>query len=227
VVGAPRRGADPSAPAVAVLIVMVTRGVVALALVAAVALAGCSGSSYHYVSSSATGTFFKVPSAWRVFGKTQVLADPGQLGPRGATSDRFLVEFDGSPSPNAGHDFITSGYPFGIARVRRLSLQEHDAYSLASLRNEVVPVDNLVNQDPNSVQVKSAPKLLTKGGLRGTKLEYSVHVNSVTFTVEQIGYVDTPTNTVWYLIVGCSVACYQHYSGDIHRVVDSWLVEGK
>src|SRR5581483_4752410 len=159
VAAAPRWGADPGAPAVAVLIVMVTRGVVALALVAAVALAGCSGSSYHYVSSSATGTFFKVPSAWRVFGKTQVLADPGQLGPRGATSDRFLVEFDGSPSPNAGHDFITSGYPFGIARVRRLSLQEHDAYSLASLRNEVVPVDNLVNQDPNSVQVKSAPKL--------------------------------------------------------------------
>jgi hypothetical protein len=206
---------------------MVTRGVAGLVIVAALALTACSGSNYHYVTSSSTGTFLKVPSSWRVYGKSTVLADPGQLGPRGATSDRFLAEFDGSPSPNAAHDFITSAYPFGIVRVRQLSLQEHDQYSLASLRNEVVPVDNLVNQDPNSVQVKSAPKLITKGGLRGTKLEYSVHVNSVTFTVEQIGYVDTPTNTVWYLIVGCTVSCYQRYAGDIHRVVDSWLVEGK
>jgi len=206
---------------------MVTRGVAVLGLVVSAALASCAGTSYHYVSNNATGTFFKVPSSWKVFGKAQVLADPGQLGPRGASSDRFLVEFDASPHPAAGHDFVSSAYPFGIARVRPLSLQEHDQYSLAALRNEVVPVDNLLNQDPNSVQVVSAPKLLTHNGLRGTELEYSVHVNSATFTVEQIGYVDTPTKTVWYLIVGCTVSCYQHYSGDIHRVVASWLVEGK
>jgi hypothetical protein len=206
---------------------MVTRGMVVLALLAPVLLASCVGSSYHYVSSSSTGTFFKVPSSWKVYGKSQVLADPGQLGPRGSSSDRFLVEFDGSPQPNAGHDFVTSSAPFGIARVRQLSLQEHDQYSLAALRNEVLPVDNLLNQDPNAVQVRSPPKLLTHRGLRGTRLEYSVHVNSTTFTVEQIGYVDTPTENVWYLIVGCTLTCYQRHSGDIHRVIDSWIVEGK
>jgi len=209
---------------------MATRGLGALSLVAlgvaSVALTSCA-SQYHYVSNSSTGTFFKVPSAWRVFTKSQVLADPGQLGPRGASSDRFLVEFDASPDPNAAHDFVTSSYPFGIARVRQLSLQEHDQYSLATLRNEVLPVDNLLNQDPNSVQVLSAPKLITHGGLRGTELEYTVHVNSETFTVEQIGYINTPTTNVWYLIVGCTTTCYQRYSGDIHRIVSSWLVEGK
>jgi hypothetical protein len=207
---------------------MVTRGLVALAMLAPAILAtSCASSSYHYVASSSTGTFFKVPHAWHVYGKPQVLADPGQLGPRGSSSDRLLVEFDASPKPEAGHDFVTSSYPFGIARVRQLSLQEHDQYSLAALRNEVLPVDNLLSQDPNSVQAVSAPKLLTRGGLRGTKLEFTVHVNSTTFTVEQIGYIDTKTENVWYLIVGCDETCYRHYSGDIHRVVDSWTVEGK
>jgi len=207
---------------------MASRGLVALGACAlVVALSSCAGSHYHYVSSSSTGTFFKVPSSWRVFSKSQVLSDPGQLGPRGASSDRFLVEFDASPKPNAGHDFVTSTYPFGIARVRALSLQEHDQYSLAALRNEVLPVDNLINQDPNSVQPISSPKLITKGGLRGTELEYTVHVNSQTFTVEQIGYINTPTTNVWYLIVGCTSTCYQRYSGDIHRIIGSWIVEGK
>jgi hypothetical protein len=32
---------------------------------------------------------------------------------------------------------------------------------------------------------------------------------------------------VWFLIVGCTSTCYQRYSGDIHRIVDSWIVEGK
>jgi len=58
-------------------------------------------------------------------------------------------------------------------------------------------------------------------------MTYSVHSNSSTFTVEQVGYVDSPTENVWFLILGCSSTCFQHYSGDINRVVESWTVEGK
>lgn len=204
---------------------MVTRGVIVVALAASLALASCAGSTYHFVSSSSTGTYFKVPSSWKVFGKSQVLAAAGQL-PGSGRADRFLVAFDGNPRPSLGHDF-SGNYPFGVARVRALSQQEQDQYSFANLRNEVFPVDNIVTQNPGSIRVVTQPTLITHGKLRGLRMEYSLKVNSTSFTVDQIGYVDTPTANVWYLIVGCDLSCYQRYAGDIHRLIGSWTVEGK
>jgi hypothetical protein len=203
---------------------MVTRGMVVLVLVAAAVLTSC-GTSYHYVSNSSTGTFFKVPSSWKVYGKSQVLAASGQLSTSGG-AERFLVAFDGSPHPSLNDDF-SSSYPFGIASVRLLSQQEQDQYSFANLRNEIFPVDNVANQDPNSIHIVSPPTVVTHGTLRGMRMEYSLKSNGAAFTVDQIGYVDTPTTKVWYLIVGCQLSCYQRYSGDIHRVIGSWTVEGK
>jgi len=142
---------------------MATRGVIALAVLTAAVLASCAGDQYHFISSSSTGTYFKIPSSWRVFSKTQLLQAAGL--PTSGGTDRFLVAFDASPHPSTNDDF-SSNYPFGIARVRTLSGEEQDEYSFANLRNEIIQVDSIVNQDPNAVQVVSQPTLLTHGGLR-------------------------------------------------------------
>ena len=192
------------------------------------ALAGCLAGGDRYITSSSTKMYFKLPGSWKVFPKNQVLANPSPIQGIAASSDRFLIEFDGDPQPSAKHDFVTSGYPFGEARVRTLSTQEHDQYSLASLRNEIIPIDNIVQQNSNAVTLLSPPRMLVHQGLRGSKLSYVVQISAGrSFAVEQVAMVDSPTDTVWLLIVGCSTECFQRFAATIHRVADSWTVQGK
>lgn len=199
--------------------------VIALLLVAVLA-AGCAGSGYTYVSSKSTKTFFKVPDSWEVFDKSEVLDNPGQYL-AADPSDRFLVAFDGHPDPTLRHDFVTGDYPFGVARVRELGMEEHDQYSFMKLRNEIVPLDDLLQQSEGAVSLEAPAQLLTRDGLRGSKLEYTVHLQSGSFTMAQVGFVDTETRMVWFLAVGCSADCYRLHKGEIHRVLDSWRVEEK
>lgn len=186
--------------------------------------AGCATTRYTYVSSTATQTFFKVPSSWRVFSQTQTRHD---LSLTGSGSFPFLSLFDADPHPSETHDISSADHPFGLARVRTLSLQEHDEFSFMTLRNEVFKIDDAINADPNSVDVLTA-KLVVHDGLRGSHLEYTVHPpDGPSFSVDQVGLVDTPTHQVWFLAVGCQADCYHANAGAIHRIVDSWTVEGK
>lgn len=197
-------------------------------LVALVLVLAACGSGNQYVTSKSTGTFLKVPEDWKVFERDEVLAQPGPLTGTAHKDDDFIARFDADPKPSLQHSFLDGDFPFGMVRVRSLGLEEHDAYSLATLRNEIIPVDQLLAQDPDSVLVLDEPELITKNGLRGSRLEYSVQIaGGLSFTVSQVGLVDTPTRQVWFLLVGCSTKCYQQHKSEIRRVVDSWTVEGK
>jgi hypothetical protein len=205
-------------------------GLVACALVPAAVLGGCRGSGYTYVTSASTGTFFKLPEGWKVYNQGDVLTHTGQAGTTSSGPRRlpFFVVFDADPKPSLDHKLSVSTHPFGLARVRSLSADEHDSYSLASLRNEVVNVDQLIQTDPNSVEVVAPPKLLVRRGMRGTHLEYTVHnPDGTAFSVDQLGFVDAATRTVWILLVGCNAPCYAQNKAAINRVADSWTVEGK
>jgi hypothetical protein len=207
------------------------RSVRLLALILALGCCGlssCAGSGYSYVSSTSTRTFFKVPDAWRIFHRDQIVSSQPGTTPAQLQAIPFIVIVDGDPRPSLAHDISTAQYPFGIARVRYLDLAEHDAFSLATLRNEIIHIDDLLNADANSVQVVSSPRLIVRGGLRGSRLAYTVHPpGGSSFTAQQIGLVDAQTHTVWFLLVGCQSQCYDHYRGAIGRVVDSWTVKGK
>jgi hypothetical protein len=159
-----------------------------------------------------------------------VLAHASQAGSTANGPGRlpFFTVIDADPKPSLDHTLGSSTYPFGVARIRSLSADEHDIYSLASLRNEAINVDQLVQVDPNAVQVLAAPKLLVHQGMRGTHLEYTVHNSDGTaFSVDQVGFIDAATHTVWFLLVGCQAACYARNKAAIHRVADSWTVKGK
>jgi hypothetical protein len=198
----------------------------AFVLVAAGVLAACAGSGYTYVSSKSTRTFLKVPDSWKVFKKDEVLAEESDYLVYDK-DDRFLVAFDGSPKPSLNHSFVTGKYPFGQVRVRSLDMSEHDQYSLVMLRNEVIPIDDLLQSDSSKISLLAPQQEITRHGLRGTRLEYSVETPQEKFRMSQVGFIDAGTRTVWFLAVGCTPACYERHKGAIHRVLDSWTVEGK
>lgn len=191
-----------------------------------VGLAACAGSGYTFVSSKSTRTFLKVPDSWKVFDKEAVLSHPSPYLVSDK-ADRFLVAFDADPKPSLKHSFVTGDYPFGQVRVRELDLSEHDQYSFSTLRNEFIPLDSLLEQNQKSVELLAPARLLTHQGLRGSQLEYAVHLSKSTFSVSQVGFVDPATHTVWFIAVGCSDKCYRAHKAAIHRVIESWTVEGK
>jgi hypothetical protein len=182
------------------------------------------------VSSTGTRTFFKVPSGWRVYSQNQILAhvdatDPS-VQPRKPLA--FFVIFDAAPSPSLDHDVTAAAYPFGMVRVRTLSTAEQDSFSLASVRNEVVNVDQLAQSDSNAISPLRPAALITRGDLRGSHLEFTVHgPGASNFTVDQVGLVDPATHTLWFAIVGCATSCYRANAPAIRRVIDSWTVERK
>jgi hypothetical protein len=192
-------------------------------------LSGCAGTRYRYLSSTSTGTFLKIPGRWQVYQQSQILAHLDAVDPSVTKRQplSFYVIFDADPTPSLDHDVATAAYPVGLVRVRNLSAEERDTFSLASLRNETVPVDDLLQSDSNSVNAISPARQITHGGLRGSHLEYGVNTGQTTFAADQIGLVDAATDTVWFLIIGCSTTCYRSNTAAIHRIADSWTVKGK
>lgn len=200
-----------------------------VALVVAMALGACTGSGYRYVASSSTGTFFKVPGSWTVFHDARSIVSTQGTASSGSLSQEFplLVAFDANPRPSIEHDLTTASYPFGVALVRTLTVAERDSFSLATLRNQLVPVDNLIQADPNSVEPVGTPRsIVRRGGLHGTHLVFTVHrTGGASFTVDQIGLVDASTRRVWFLLVGCEASCFTAHRAAITRVADSWTVK--
>src|SRR5579859_28990 len=114
----------------------------------ALLLSSCGASRYHFLSNTSTQTFLKVPSSWQVFQQKQILAHLDVTDPSATRRQPlpFYVVFDADPSPSLDHN-VTGKYPLGVVRVRNLSTDEHDSFSLASLRNEYVPVDQVLQSD--------------------------------------------------------------------------------
>ena len=198
----------------------------AIVLVGAVA-SSCAGSGYRYVKTSSAKAYYKIPKNWELFDKQQVIASTGaQLSTEEENGLRYLAIFDADPKPSLDHDLQTADHPFGVVRVRRLNIEERDTFSLAALRNEVIPVDEILDKSLGDVQVVDGPQTITqKDGLRGTRIVYTVKGTQNSFTVDQTGLVDPGTNLVYFFIVGCRADCYTENRSTITEIADSWTVK--
>lgn len=202
------------------------RPVVALAatLVVCLLMSACGGSEYRYVENRTNGVYFKVPDDWQVFGKEQILKGTS------LTEDqrdrlRYLAAFDADPQPSLEHGFIEGSHPFGLVRVRTLSIEERDSFSLAILRNELVNMDEIVDEELGNLNILSKAAITKPKGARGARHVYNVRTDTTNFTVDQTGLVDAETNTVYFLIVGCTSACYDQNRNTITEIADSWTVK--
>lgn len=198
---------------------------VALVVVSGTATA-CAGSGYRYVKTSTDNAYYKIPEDWKLFDKQQVIASTGvQLSQEEDSGLRYLAIFDADPDPSLDHDLQTADYPFGVVRVRRLGIQERDTFSLAALRNEVIPIDEILDQELGDVEVVAGPESIYENGLRGTRIVYTVQGAQSSFTVDQTGLVDPGTNNVYFFIVGCKADCFAEHRRTISEIADSWTVK--
>ena len=199
-----------------------------LAGVLALGLAGCAGSGFQYVSSSETKTVFKVPEDWTLFNEDAVFEfRPPDLSPQQEAANRasqWIMAFDGAEPPSLEHLFAqTSEEPAGYAKVRVLSDEERDTYSLRSLRNEEFEIDRLVKEQ--SIELISDDDLALENGFSGSRVVFNVRQGDGFVTVNQTALVDPQTRVLYLFLIGCDADCYSNNEEVISEVVSSWTIK--
>jgi hypothetical protein len=188
----------------------------------------CQGSGFSYVSNTSTKTYFKVPEEWELFERNEMMSGESpavSLQSLQGASDLWVVAFDAAPSPDLDNVLATSSrHPTGYALVRPLSEEERDTYSLASLRNEVIPLDRLERTE-GRVEAVSEEEIELESGAHGSRLVNEIKVEGDVFTLDQTGLVDSGTHRVHVLVIGCRSACYEANKAVIDQVADSWTIE--
>jgi hypothetical protein len=197
--------------------------VVAAAALALALVASACMTNNAYVSSSSQGMYFKIPNGWHTYSQTN-LKRQGLI----STSLPYLIAFDSDPKPDVGHLLDSAAHPWGLAEVDAVSATDRLNFSLDSLLNTIIPVDQLQGSSGNSVSELSPSRVITRGTLRGVEVSLKVSISGrAPLSYEQISLVNTPTTKTWVLILGCSPQCFAQHRGDINRVVNSWIVKVK
>lgn len=214
------------------MVVLVThklgrRAAAGAATAGALLLSACAGSDFQYVTNSSEGAYFKVPKNWKVYEKDEIVEASGnRLSPSQEDTLRFMVAFDADPDPSLEHDLQTATRPFGLARVRELAPDERQQFSLIALRNEIVPIDQILEEEAGEIELLQEPRDITTGeGFAGTRLVYRVTTDDSSFTVDQTGLTDAQTRRVYFFIIGCQSKCYDDNKGTITEIADSWTVK--
>ena len=205
-----------------------TRRTLALTGLIVSLLAGaCGSSSFRYVTSKKTGTYFKVPANWKVFDQKTINQAIRASGNEPPPEVLFAAAFDASPKPalaNFPQEDPPPHQPTGIARVFVLDDTQHDLVSLAALRNMLVAVDDGVAQ--SKINVLGQVDLAPPGGLHGQRLVFEVKPDTgPKYIVDQSALIDAKAKQVWVFAVGCESSCYMAQRSKIDKVVSSWTVK--
>ena len=197
-------------------------------LVGLLFLAACAESGFTYVTDSQTNTFFKVPEEWAIYKEDEILASQSEtISPQReavARALQYVVAFDGAPNPSLIHVMAAnSDHPAGWTKVRVLNDQERDTFSLASIRNAVLPVDQLVKR--NNAEIISQEDVVRPGGLHGSRLVFNIKEETQFVTINQTGLVDPSTRVLYLFVIGCEANCYVDNEEVINEVVSSWTIK--
>jgi hypothetical protein len=202
----------------------------ALAALVGLVLAACQPSGFTYVSEQ--GAYLKFPSDWHLFESDEVLAHQFSdltPGTREAVRQQMgAVAFDADPQPDLAHVFELGEldrYPVGFMQVRQLSDAERDQFSLSSLRNQFIPIDDILQAAPGRIEPLIQQDLTTPEGLRGVRLRFNLALDEGVSTYDQTAYVDAETRTVYLLTVGCTVECFEAHRSQIDQIIESWTIK--
>jgi hypothetical protein len=188
---------------------------------AAVLLACACAPSATYVTTSSQGMFFKIPYGWHTYSQSTLKRD-GLV----SSSLPYLLAFDADPKPDVKHLLSATTDPWGLAEVQAISPSDQLDFSLDSLLNTILPIDQIQSATGDSVSALSPSRVITRGTLRGVEAALRLSVSGqAPLSVEQISLVNTPTTKTWVLLMGCSPACFAQQRSEIDRVVNSWIVK--
>jgi hypothetical protein len=194
-------------------------------------LSGCGAPAYTYVADSAAKTYYKVPNSWHPISKESMNAALSAAGGSGAGI--WLTAFDGTKSPAADH-FLSwqVSRPFVFSEVGQLNPDASNALSYNSLRDFLLPVT--ANQRQSASASGSFPltdfKLLrddtvtAKGGVHGVRETFQYTYQGVSDTWDENVLTNANQDTVYFLIVHCTDACYKQNQADINTVMSSFTV---
>jgi hypothetical protein len=207
-------------------------GFIAFGALLAVLASGCSTSA-TYAGSSAQGVFFKLPRNWTVYNQTTLenigLLNPTQTSQAKASGSSYqlFVSF-ASTNPHLeahGGPQLSGKYPWAYNFVESLSGSDAGSLSLSSLSDLVLPVSTLTQQ--GAAQQLAPTKMVVKGDLRGSRISYEAKSSNGSVAYEQVALINSPTNKIWVLAVGCSPSCFQAHKATIDKIVGSFTVTGQ
>ena len=229
-------------------------GLVALSLL----VVSCGTGQYRYVTDShpnlqylvnipnrnpvslsvkAASTYFKLPTSWHVFTQLDYLVNEGvgSLPPDeqfDAAHKFFFTPFDANLTPTlANVDTLDGNVPAGLEEIVVLNDQERDTFSLSTIRNFSIKVDQAQadaatkKTAPTIRIISQNPALVRPGGYHGSEIVYSVDAaGGTTKTVDQVALVDPATRILYILSIGCEAHCFTDYQSTIATVVQSWTI---
>lgn len=200
-------------------------------VVGVLVLAGCATSGYTYVANEDLGAYFRVPDTYEVYSSEQVLeevvSDLPDEQADAVMSRMWAVAFDASDDPTVDRFLRQISEPAeelaGYARVRTLDNEQRLAYSLQSLRSELIPEQQMALLG-DRLEVRDISEIRQEAG-QGLKLTFSVDMPAGTLVFDQVGLVDDGTNRVYVLALGCSSECYEANRETIADITESWTIE--
>ena len=201
------------------------------AVVASVLVAGACGSpKYHYVKSSADGTYVRVPHEWTLFDEDQLVTGLDESPEAKEQYKRLTwsVAFDAAPRPSLDNvlSLSLSDHPVGLVQVRTLLPEQRDTFSLSSLRSVLLDFDPLASDQQADVEVLDSRDVERPGGLHGNELLINIkNPGGKVLKWRQIALVDSGVRKVHVLAIRCHTDCYTKNQEAIDQVVASWKVK--
>ena len=131
------------------------------------------------------------------------------------------------PNPTSNTCWAPPTHPWGLAEVDAISQTDQLDFSLDSLLNTILPVDQIQKQFGRlRLGAVAQPGDHSRHICAAFRLSLRLTVTGqAPLSVEQISLVNTATTKTWVLLMGCSPACFAQHRGQIDRVVNSWIVK--
>jgi hypothetical protein len=222
------------------------------AAVLAMTLSACGGSQYHYVKSSDSTVFFKVPNKWKSYDtRDLVIAEAQvneQLGRPQSVDDirlnaaiQWRVGFDASPKPSPVNVVLFYNDELVVdARTRLLLPDERASVGVDQLRNLVLPIDELQKEQDDALQgqppalsinrdfeVRVNQEIKRAGGFHGLQTIVDLRApdpDNRVYVFNTIALLDAANTKLTVLNIHCETLCYERNRSTIEKIVKSFTM---
>lgn len=205
-------------------------GLVGSLAVLAGLLAGCSTSA-TYLGSTGQEFYFKAPQHWHTLSSSDLqsiglptAAQDSQLKAQGASYPVYASL--ASSVAHLGPKGLGGSNPWVLGLVKTFGSTDQTGTSLSNLEDEIFNVSG-ASSSGVSVKALRPSKLVVKGGLRGTLIEYQLGTGANSLAFEQEAVMNSPTNKVWVLAAGCSAPCFASHQRVLESIVKSFTVKAQ
>lgn len=190
--------------------------------------AGCGTPPSERAAGGTDPTLPSLPGDWRTFTREQLALPAPNVGANDPVVLAVGFSADPQATANEVRNFLRQDDPAGVLLVFELTEAERDRASIESLRNRLLPIDALLQEDPNAI-VSHVQQPLEGDGVRGEQVVITVRsTNTVaapyeeSMTFIQTAYVTDDDARQFFLIVGCHTQCYIEHQDVIEEIATTW-----